>query len=35
MEDTKENLKLRKLFKEVIERNIVRECMDIVPGEMD
>ena len=32
--DTKKNLKLRELFKGVIERNI-RECMDIVSGEMN
>lgn len=32
--DTKKNLKLRKLFKGVIERNIT-ECMDIVSGEMN
>ena len=33
-EDTKKKLKLRKLFKDVIERNI-RECIDIVPSEVD
>ena len=33
-EDTKKTLKLRKLFKDVIERNI-RQRMDIVSGEMD
>ena len=33
-EDTKKKLKLRKLFKDVIEKNI-RECIDIVSGEMD
>ena len=33
-EDTKKKLKLRKLFKDVIERNI-RECVDIVPSEVD
>ena len=33
-EDTKKKLKLRKLFKDVIERNI-RECMDLVSSEMD
>ena len=33
-EDTKKKLKLRKLYKDVIERNI-RQRMDIVSGEMD
>ena len=33
-EDIKKKLKLRKLFKDVIERNI-RECMDLVSSEMD
>ena len=33
-EDTKKKLKLRKLFKDVIEKNI-RECIDTVSGEMD
>ena len=33
-EDTKKTLKLGKLFKDVIERNI-RQRMDIVSGEMD
>ena len=33
-EDTKKKLKLRILFKDVIVRNI-RECMDILSGEMD
>ena len=33
-EDTKKTLKLRKLFKDVIERNI-RQRMDVVSGEMD
>ena len=33
-EDTKKTLKLRKLFKDVTERNI-RQRMDVVSGEMN